>query len=132
GCGELGEACNSNCCSQTCLGGHCAWDNWCRSGGDICNVNADCCDGICDPNAHRCDLVSSCVPTNEPCSGLRSCCNTACVDNGLGTAFCYPIGGCRAYDDVCTKDADCCSLICDVPDALGLRRCSKKGWACLP
>jgi hypothetical protein len=93
--------------------------------GDICNANADCCSGICDTAKHRCDAVAQCVPTNEPCTGLRSCCNTLCVDNGLGlgVGFCYPIGGCRVLNDVCTSDASCCSGKCGAPDALGLRRC---------
>jgi hypothetical protein len=73
------------------------------------------------------------VPTNEPCSGLRSCCNTLCLDDGLGTGsgYCYPIGGCKPYQDYCTKDKDCCSGKCGTADSSGLRRCDRVG-SCVP
>jgi hypothetical protein len=130
-CPTLGDTCSgNNCCSGSCIGGHCTWDDWCRSGGDVCDLNAQCCDGVCDTmGTHRCDAVTQCVPTNEPCTGLRSCCNTLCVDNGLGigVGFCYPLCGCRSTNDVCAGNGSCCSGKCGPPDTLGLRRCSSAG-----
>jgi hypothetical protein len=116
----------------TCLSGHCSFFNFCRAGGDICETNADCCDGGCDPTTHKCDLLTSCVPTNEPCTGLRSCCDTLCVADGFGSSLCYPMCGCRPYDDVCTANFECCSNECGTPDADGVRRCSKTGLSCVP
>jgi hypothetical protein len=73
------------------------------------------------------------VVTNEPCTGVRSCCDTLCLDAGLGTGvgYCFAIGGCKTYADTCTKDKDCCSGKCGTPDAAGLRRCDKVG-SCVP
>jgi hypothetical protein len=113
-----------------CLGGHCSFYNYCHADGDFCQTNTDCCNGLCIAATHRCDSENSCTPTNEPCGGLRSCCNTVCTDTGLGTGYCYPIGGCHTYDDFCTQNQDCCSLKCGSPDTYGLRRCDKLN--CLP
>jgi hypothetical protein len=110
-----------------CLGGRCSFFNYCRAGGDICETNSDCCDGGCDPTTHRCDLLTQCVPTDEPCNGLRSCCDTLCVPNGFGSSYCYAMCGCRADTDVCASDTQCCSGSCGAPDADGVRRCNKVG-----
>jgi hypothetical protein len=72
-----------------------------------------------------------CVPINEPCTGLRSCCDTLCVPNNFGSSYCYPMCGCRPLDDVCTSDVECCSESCGAPDSFGVRRCAKVG-NCLP
>jgi hypothetical protein len=126
GCSTLGESC-SNCCSGTCLGGRCFFYNYCRAGGDLCAQNSDCCDGVCDPSTHRCDSQTQCVLTNEPCTGLRSCCDTLCVADNFGSSYCYPMCGCRAVNDVCTSDKQCCTGSCGAPDSLGLKRCNKMG-----
>ena len=132
-CSSLGETCpgNNSCCSGVCLGGRCSFFNFCRAGGDICAANGQCCDGVCDPNAKRCGLLTQCVPTNEPCSGLRSCCNTLCVSDNLGSSYCYAMCGCRPYNDVCTDHKQCCSGQCGGPDLLGLRRC-ERAQNCVP
>lgn len=131
-CASLGESCNGNggCCSQVCVGGRCFFANYCRAGGDICAAHADCCNGACDAKTKRCAVLTQCVPTNEPCSGLRSCCNTLCVDTRLGQ-FCFPIGGCRPTSEVCTDDKQCCSLKCGPADGQGVRRCARVG-NCIP
>jgi hypothetical protein len=134
GCATLGESCTSaSCCSQVCLGGHCSFHVECHAQGDICFQDSDCCNGVCDPATLRCDTVEACVPTNEPCTGLRSCCNTLCVDINTvtGVGYCFPIGGCRTLMEICTKNEDCCSIFCGSPDALGLRRCERPD-NCLP
>jgi hypothetical protein len=133
----LGEVCSGGqCCSGQCLGSHCTFYNYCRADGEYCDQNSDCCNNICLTSTKRCAVTSgACVPTHQPCSGVRSCCNTMCVDVGLvaGVGYCYPIGGCKTYMDICTKDQDCCSLKCGAPDpkAGGMRRCERYG-NCLP
>jgi hypothetical protein len=71
------------------------------------------------------------VPTNEPCTGLRSCCDTLCTPDGFGSSYCYPMCGCRPYDDVCADDLECCSGSCGTPDSDGVRRCVRAG-NCIP
>src|SRR6185437_7923998 len=132
-CATLGELCTSNnsCCSGVGLGGRCSFFNYCRAGGDICEQDSDCCDGGCNGTTHRCDVLTQCVPTNEPCTGLRSCCDTLCVPNNFGSSYCYPMCGCRPYDDVCTSSTECCSGSCGTADADGVRRCVK-AQNCVP
>jgi hypothetical protein len=114
-----------------CLNGRCSFYNYCRADGDICEKNSDCCNGGCDPATKRCDRLTQCVTTNSPCNGVRSCCDTLCVATNYGSSYCYPMCGCKPYDDVCTSDGICCSGSCGTADADGVRRCVR-AQSCLP
>jgi hypothetical protein len=46
---------------------------------------------------------------NDPCGGVRSCCDTLCVPDSQGVGFCVSVGGCKVMGEICTTNLDCCS-----------------------
>jgi len=47
------------------------------------------------PLPRRRRAAGSCSEQNDPCGGVRSCCDTLCVPNSQGLGYCTAIGGCR-------------------------------------
>jgi hypothetical protein len=80
-----------------------------------------------------CHVVGACTPYNEPCGGVRSCCDTLCVPNGVdATGLCTAINGCKVLGEVCltrntSSSKECCSGSCDYADNTHTElRCSKR------
>jgi hypothetical protein len=84
--------------------------NFCRADGDLCQTNSDCCNNSCDTTLGRCRVGGSCAMQNDPCGGLRSCCDTLCVLNSQDLGYCTAVGGCRVQGEPCKADLDCCSF----------------------
>lgn len=140
-CKVSGETCSSNggCCSGLCFPGspsRCAPHDGCRGGGEICSDDTECCVGVrlpaappgsekgCDNVTGQCELLGSCLPAGEACTGVRNCCSALCVDAGWGVGVCEFLQGCRPFGEICTADTQCCSGIVNPADLNGDLRCS--------
>jgi len=107
--------------------------NFCRADGDLCQLDTDCCNHSCDPTTGRCRAAGSCAEQNDPCGGVRSCCDTLCVPNSQNLGYCTAIGGCRVQGEPCVADLDCCSDYVNgtlhpgacAADSSGVKRCQK-------
>lgn len=83
GCGSLGDDCggSSICCgdlvcnplTSTCGGGYGA----CFNDNDPCDIDGDCCNGVCDSYYGVCGTFSTCDALGEACTP-GSCCTGAC------------------------------------------------------
>lgn len=115
-CQEPGEACanSSECCSLSCVGGVCS-DDACNDVGTACALPGDCCSGVCTGNL--CAVVSttaSCTTLGNSCAEGSECCSTNCQGG-----VCIPAFSCHAAYDICYRDEDCCSGMCDADELAG-------------
>ncbi len=134
-CDPIGEACtagSNSCCSDFCADPsgeicdgadadcRCRLVTGCRPQGELCDADADCCNGYCDrPGGVTVGFcttsLGSCEVVGEPCGnpGVNgACCSNACVDNGSGVATCEFLGGCLPLNEVCATDGECCGGSC--------------------
>src|SRR5580692_4265232 len=84
----------------------------CLADGDSpCNVDSDCCSGLCDASG-TCQPAGSCIPDNTgPCEVDSDCCSGACDPSSMA---CLPAAtDCAASGDTCSTDGDCCNGFCD-------------------
>ncbi|HEX9307398.1 MAG TPA: hypothetical protein VF894_07905 [Anaeromyxobacter sp.] len=89
-CKQFDEGCTAagDCCSRICTSGKCAslvGGNGCKTLADACTVSSDCC--------------------SKDCKGA--------TDTIPGSGTCVPSFSCHAYYDICFRDAECCSGVCD-------------------
>jgi hypothetical protein len=139
GCLTLGELCggsDSSCCSGDCEEidsvFRCVQSTVCRTEGDLCDEDADCCSGVCGVDG-RCPVTAECQTIGEPCTGFHECCSGVCADPGIGTTICQYPSGCRSIGEVCLVDDDCCGALCQPEGSTGLNRCEKPANpGCLP
>lgn len=114
-CRGLGETCTSGpqrgCCSMVCdetqdpprcdLG-----PDVCKAQNATCTADADCCNGVCDPQSHTCQ--TPCVANAGACTTAADCCSSVCVSGS-----CSPTPpDCSAIGIACTDNASCCSGLC--------------------
>ncbi len=154
-CGEVDAACgaHTDCCSGHCAGSDgercvgtglctCAPPPPCRGTGEGCRADEDCCNGLCDRPGGvadgTCARLDDCLSAGEPCAmaGLNgSCCSFLCLDTDGTGPRCQPLSGCRASDELCASDAECCSGVCEqtatTEDGRPIRRCVING-SCFP
>lgn len=127
GCATYGETCaaagtSNTCCSRWCQdvagtdGGtdlRCVSSSSCRSRGEICSRNADCCSGVC--SGGRCPTQAQLgqkLFVGEPCTQDSECASYACASTYPGgPKVCQFLGGCRPADEVCTADLECCGYL---------------------
>jgi hypothetical protein len=128
--GTCGNPKASNCpdgadtCKNTCIpdGNVCHFKPTPVCGGDLTNVNNNCCDcvndkGCCQIDATgipRCNSLTGCVPAGGSCAFSSQCCNRLpCVPDPVTGRLacgstCVPMGG------ACTTNADCCTgMLCE-------------------
>ncbi len=113
GCGATGATCRDNldCCSFRCDGGVCSAEQ-CLDVGATCSSASECCTAVC--TADQCSTIpdaGGCKVVGQACSLGSECCSTACP-----AGFCAPQASCRATDDLCFGDLDCCTSICSRND----------------
>lgn len=115
-CLPAGEDCSgggaSACCSGTCQKAsdgveRCVSGGRCRSEGEVCAKDGDCCNHQCDNGF--CLVLKECDVAGEACDNGKDCCSGVCADDGSGYHSCVFLGGCRPYGELCRKDADCCN-----------------------
>jgi hypothetical protein len=111
-CRGTGESCNSGsqmgCCSMVCDDtlDRCAFaESVCAGQNAACDVDADCCRGICDPTSKLC--VTLCTPQGQTCTLNTDCCSSVCTDG-----MCLPLAQCEPIGTGCTTDAECCTGLC--------------------
>lgn len=113
-CSEAGESCqnNNDCCLNRCEGGSCS-DQRCVDNGASCGSNGECCTGNC--SSGTCAAIpgstTQCGVVGQACGTGGDCCSTNCQGG-----FCTAAYFCRATDDLCYGDDDCCSRICSKND----------------
>jgi hypothetical protein len=115
-CLPVGEDCSdggdNTCCSLSCVKAsddlmRCSGTGRCRSEGEVCTEDNDCCNYQCDQGF--CLIMPECDPAGEACDHDDECCSRACRDNGTGFRSCQFIGGCRPTGELCRKDKECCN-----------------------
>ena len=135
-CLPAGENCTSGgssaCCSLNCMEAsdgimRCGGLGRCRSEGEVCMENSDCCNYQCEGGF--CLVMPECVVAGEACDINEACCSSVCADDGSGYRSCQFLGGCRPFGELCRSDAECCNDpafggpgVCE-PIAEGLGRC---------
>ena len=84
----------------------------CIDDGLGCNVNDDCCSGVCAGGI--CGTpVNGCLEDNVACVADSDCCSAICASDG----YCgYPASvvtvTCAADNAACNNDSDCCGYYC--------------------
>jgi hypothetical protein len=129
--GTCGNPRASNCpgadtCKNTCIpeGNVCHFKETAVCGGDLTNVNNNCCECVsskdcCQLDATgipRCNGLAACVPTGGACSFSGDCCDREpCLpDPATGKLTCG--SKCVELGQACTTNADCCTgMLCNVP-----------------
>jgi hypothetical protein len=87
----------------------------CASPGVICNSNADCCDGDCDPKTGSCGGTESppyCAPNGVVCVRSTDCCHPPDLSEGFcggGVCGATPPPVCVPEYVYCTDSMDCCN-----------------------
>jgi hypothetical protein len=113
-CTAPGQACtnNNDCCTYRCDNGVCSSEK-CVDNEGACSANSNCCTGNC--SAGTCAPIpgasSLCSVRGQKCSLGSECCSTNCDDG-----YCAPQSTCKATEDVCYDDLDCCSKLCSRND----------------
>jgi hypothetical protein len=140
-CKPAGGACLSSgeCCSLSCASGTCAGTS-CRQQGASCTTGSECCTGLCDPVAVG-STVKACaaLPGGNGCRSLADsctvgagdCCSKNCLPNAPGATqgTCVPAYTCHAYYDICFRNEECCSGVCDT-SLSSPGRCKQMPGAC--
>jgi len=82
-CKTGGQICeeDGDCCSGSCIGGMCVAEGECLGNGQFCTQNADCCTGTCIDNI--CGEPSACVPQYGQCTTTFDCCDGLVCDTGM-------------------------------------------------
>lgn len=123
-CKDPGQSCQvpGDCCGgHNCINGICSTST-CTATGAACTSGTECCTTLCN---QTCQSIpgqgSSCKILGEPCvpnpdggSGTGGCCSGVCSGGA-----CSPQFSCRASNDICTDNSQCCSLICNKTQADG-------------
>jgi hypothetical protein len=106
----------------------CLYGTYCRSEGEVCGTDEECCQGPCvadSSGAKLCRSSGICNVVGEACTGPSQCCSNACADIGNGFKICQYIGGCRPDKERCDKNTDCCTGTCEADPAGGVKRCQR-------
>ena len=142
-CAGVGGFCtlNTDCCDLNCQGNACVGAA-CTQDGQACTGNTQCCSGSC--------VNSVCTATNGGlCTSLGNSCangdastvsNTCCSEN-CQNGVCVRTSGCQASGDVCYRNGDCCTGVCNIasgaiagfctsPNTPGVGGCGVDGQPC--
>jgi hypothetical protein len=131
-CTPAGGSCTTSgeCCSLSCdPGTHLCASGSCKQQGQGCTQDGECCTGGCDPVAvgtttkacaalpggTQCKtLFDSCTITNAT-KGTNDCCSTVCTPRSAGalSGTCTPAYTCHATYDICYRNEECCTGLCD-------------------
>ena len=105
---------NAQCCTGTCVDGHCA-DTSCFENKYRCATNNDCCNKFCDPASSRCADPKTCSGPGQACLVPEECCESTFTcqhDPGSITGTCVD-SMCLRHDAECATDDQCCTGHCD-------------------
>ena len=112
-CRAAGESCNDNldCCLNRCEGDVCSGQR-CLDTGIACTSDTSCCTAICT-GGFCAPLIDAgtCRVVGQRCDDDQQCCSTSCLGG-----FCTAQAECRATDDLCFGDLDCCTNLCSKND----------------
>lgn len=79
----------------------------CKSDGQLCDDNSDCCGGsLCNEFNRRCTQLPKCIPVAkwEPCETNLDCCSGKCEQGD-----CKAIEGCKPIGELFSFAWECCS-----------------------
>lgn len=111
----------SGCCSTRCVNGSCApLNSGCKTAGNACTMDLDCCSGKCDPRTMTCaapSTVSYCTQPGDICFHDNECCTGVCaIASGSNVGTCANITTSCKVDGLvcngCSTSPRCCSSFC--------------------
>ena len=140
-CVRLGATCTSSaeCCTGLSCGDDggggmvCSAADSCAIIGDGCSGDGDCCSNACDAGTCAENAMTSCDPIGEACTAAGECCSERCADaagaacTGGADCRCAFSSDCRASDELCRNDGDCCVGLCDRPGGATVGTCISTG-----
>ena len=132
-CRSNGQKCNVDpeCCSGRCTGNYCLQSGICdKAPGQPCMRRSECCSFRCEPNPSAASLL--CTPY---CMGLGAMCSSTveCCSLGCHGGVCSP-NLCNTVGTSCDRDGDCCSGKCIHNPDSGAQpgKCESIPGSCLP
>jgi hypothetical protein len=116
------QPCNvpTDCCNLSCVNNVCAMTTGCIGDNMACGggVPGACCSGTCGANGTCTPLNPFCLTSGNPCTpggdaGVGGgCCSQLCKNGTCALAVSY----CTQPGDVCYRDGECCSGLCQLAD----------------
>jgi hypothetical protein len=112
----------------------CASVGQCRSNGEPCRSESDCCSATCGSNGvcEQPPVSGQCLVVGSACLARSDCCSGLCANDGTGFNVCHFLGGCRPEEELCRNEQDCCGFnspskgampVCERFSDAGVGRC---------
>jgi hypothetical protein len=142
-CSGVGGFCtlNTDCCNLNCVGNACG-GTACIQDTQACTGNTQCCSGNCvnsvctAVNPTGCTTLGNSCAAGDAAIGSNNCCSQNCQNS-----TCVRTSGCQASGDVCFRNGDCCTGVCNIangaiagicidPSTPGVGGCGVDGQPC--